>query len=161
MIKRTMVGVSVHELESLYRLRYAHFVRVASALLRNEDQAVDAVQDAFVTAIRSRRTYRGEGSIEAWVWRIVVNSARRELSRRTHARSHDLIRSGSDQESRPIRTAILRLPERQRLVLFLRYYADLDYASIATALSIRPGTVGATLNAAHASLRTSLEEVRS
>jgi RNA polymerase sigma factor (sigma-70 family) len=50
------------------------------------------------------------------------------------------------------------LPERQRLALFLRYYADLDYQSIAATLGVAPGTVGATLNAAHAALRNSLKE---
>jgi DNA-directed RNA polymerase specialized sigma24 family protein len=49
------------------------------------------------------------------------------------------------------------LPERQRLVLFLRYYADLDYHTIATALEIADGTVAATLNAAHTTLRKQLE----
>ena len=54
-------------------------------------------------------------------------------------------------------------PPRQVLVtardvaLFLRYYADLDYASIAAALGIKPGTVAATLSAAHAALRKELE----
>jgi DNA-directed RNA polymerase specialized sigma24 family protein len=43
--------------------------------------------------------------------------------------------------------------KRQRLALFLRYYADLDYASIAAALGVAEGTVGTTLNAAHAALR--------
>ena len=42
--------------------------------------------------------------------------------------------------------AISRLPERERLVLFLRYYADLDYRTIAEALEISGGTVGATLS---------------
>jgi DNA-directed RNA polymerase specialized sigma24 family protein len=52
------------------------------------------------------------------------------------------------------------LPERQRLVLFLRHYADLDYGSIAVALSISDGTVAATLHAAHSRLRELLSEVR-
>jgi hypothetical protein len=51
--------------------------------------------------------------------------------------------------------AIGALPERQRLVLFLRYYADLDHRGIATALGIRPGTVGAALHEAHRSVRNS------
>jgi len=42
--------------------------------------------------------------------------------------------------------------------LFLRYYADLDYRAIATALEIRTGTVSATLHAAHAALRDALEQ---
>jgi RNA polymerase sigma factor (sigma-70 family) len=48
----------------------------------------------------------------------------------------------------------------QRLALFLRYYADLDYAGIAEALDISRGTVSATLHAAHATLQTQLSEVR-
>ncbi len=56
--------------------------------------------------------------------------------------------------------ALARLPERQRIVVFLRYYADLDYAAIGQALGIRTGTVSATLNAAHAALQIQLEEVR-
>ena len=51
------------------------------------------------------------------------------------------------------------LPERQRLVLFLRYYADLDYRRIAQILRVEVGTVSATLHAAHASLRRALNEV--
>jgi RNA polymerase sigma-70 factor (ECF subfamily) len=55
--------------------------------------------------------------------------------------------------------ALASLPERQRLALFLRYYADLDYAGIAEALGISRGTVSATLHAAHANLQTRLKEV--
>jgi RNA polymerase sigma factor (sigma-70 family) len=59
-----------------------------------------------------------------------------------------------------IRARIAALPERQRLALFLRYYADLDYAAIGEALEIAPGTVAATLNAAHTRLAHELQEVR-
>jgi RNA polymerase sigma factor (sigma-70 family) len=59
-----------------------------------------------------------------------------------------------------VRALLAALPERQRLVLFLRYYADLDYRSIAEVLEIQPGTVGATLNQAHAAIRRQLEEVQ-
>jgi DNA-directed RNA polymerase specialized sigma24 family protein len=58
----------------------------------------------------------------------------------------------------PVRAAVAALPERQRLTLFLRYYADLDYDAIAATVGVAPGTVGATLNAAHAALRSSLKE---
>ena len=56
----------------------------------------------------------------------------------------------------PLRDHVSELPERQRLVLFLRYYADLDYRAIASAVGISVGTVGSTLNAAHAALRDAL-----
>jgi RNA polymerase sigma factor (sigma-70 family) len=155
-----MGAVQLAELESLYRREYRRFLRVAVAILRDEARAVDAVQDAFASAIRRRRQFRGEGPLEAWVWRMVVNAALKERGRRTHASLDDLELAAPAGESTSVAEAISGLPERQRLALFLRYYADLDYASIAAALQISPGTVGATLNAAHASLRRLLQEVR-
>jgi RNA polymerase sigma factor (sigma-70 family) len=153
-------GGSLAELERLYRERYPVFLRVARATVRDHGAAADAVQDAFVQAVRNRRSFRGEGTLEAWVWRMVVNAARqrrRELVERVEAAEvADMSRNGFGD---PVRAAAAALPERQRLVLFLRYYADLDYAAIAAALDITEGTVGATLNAAHAALRNSLEEV--
>jgi RNA polymerase sigma factor (sigma-70 family) len=53
---------------------------------------------------------------------------------------------------------IASLPERQRLVLFLRYYADLDYRSIAECLGIEVGTVGSTLHQAQRALKHQLAE---
>jgi RNA polymerase sigma factor (sigma-70 family) len=68
-------------------------------------------------------------------------------------------RGNGDVDSGRLQAALLALPERQRLVVFLRYYADLDYSTIAAALGIQEGTVGATLTAARATLRNSLTEV--
>ena len=70
-------GATLEQLETLYRDRFEHFARVASAICGDPDIGRDAVQAAFTTAVRQRRTYRGSGSIDAWVWRIVVNEARR------------------------------------------------------------------------------------
>jgi RNA polymerase sigma factor (sigma-70 family) len=155
-----MAAVQLAELESLYRREYRRFLRVAAAILRDETRAVDAVQDAFASAIRRRRQFRGEGPLEAWVWRMVVNAALKVGGRRRHAELAELEVAAPLEEPTPVAEAIARLPERQRLALFLRYYADLDYESIATALEVSTGTVGATLNAAHGSLRRLLQEVR-
>jgi DNA-directed RNA polymerase specialized sigma24 family protein len=54
---------------------------------------------------------------------------------------------------------VRQLPERQRLVVFLRYYADLDYRGISVAAGIEVGTVGPTLAAALAALRRLMTEV--
>jgi RNA polymerase sigma factor (sigma-70 family) len=59
-----------------------------------------------------------------------------------------------------VTAALALLPERQRVVLFLRYYADLDYRTIGDTLGIATGTVAATLNAARTALRRRLEEVQ-
>jgi RNA polymerase sigma factor (sigma-70 family) len=148
------------DLEALYRRDFARFVRVATALLRDEERAVDAVQEAFATAIRERRRFRGDGSLEGWVWRIVVNAARKARPRWDDEPIGCSEATESTDDPAPVRAAIATLPERQRMTLFLRYYADLDYRSIAETLEVSPGTVAASLNAAHASLRRKLQEVR-
>jgi RNA polymerase sigma-70 factor (ECF subfamily) len=154
-----MPDALVDEIEQIYRSEFRRFLRVATGVLRDEERAFDAVQDAFATAVQKRRSFRGEGPLEAWIWRMVVNAALKERGR---PRPLALVEQDAAEPARergPEVDAIARLPERQRLALFLRYYADLDYGSIATALDVTSGTVGATLNAAHASLRRLLQEV--
>jgi RNA polymerase sigma factor (sigma-70 family) len=151
------------ELEALYRTRHTHFVRVARAITGDPERALEAVQDAFAEAVRTRRSFRGDGVLEAWVWRAVVNAARKALRR-------PLVEVRVDPEpfgelaappvAHELAPVLAALPERQRLVVFLRYYADLDYRTIAEVLDIETGTVSATLSAAHTTVRQALQEVR-
>jgi RNA polymerase sigma-70 factor, ECF subfamily len=154
-----VTGVRLAELELLYRAKFPTFLRVATAIARDEDAAIDAVQDAFASAIRSRKRFRGEGPLEAWVWRMVVNAARKARPPEFELVDAPAVNGSSPAAPGDLRAAIEALPERQRTVLFLRYFADLDYRAIAAALEITPGTVGSTLSAAHAALRRTLEEV--
>jgi RNA polymerase sigma factor (sigma-70 family) len=155
-------GVSLAQLESLYRDRYAHFTRVAAAVTGDGETGRDAVQHAFATAVRKRRSFTGAGPLEAWLWRIVVNEARRLARERRPApleSEHDPAANGRVPDELGVRAWVASLPPRQRAALFLRYYADLDYRSIADALGVEVGTVSAALSAAHATLRKALEEV--
>ena len=142
------------ELEMLYRARLPEFRRVASAIAGDRELGCDAVQEAFAAAVRKRRSYRGDGTLEAWVWRIVVNAARD--ARRRNATP--VPAAPATNGHAPVLPLDL-LTERQREIVFLHYYADLDYAAIADALAISSGTVGATLNAARRTLREALQEV--
>ena len=152
-------GASVSELEQVYRADFPRFVRVATAICGDEQSGADAVHDAFVQAVRSRRSYRGEGPLQAWVWRMVVNAAKKRVGWQEQ-RETDEPPAHENGFGDPVRSLIASLPERQRLTLFLRYYADLDYQAIAATLGVTTGTVGATLNQAHAALRSSLEEAQ-
>jgi RNA polymerase sigma factor (sigma-70 family) len=148
------------QLEELYRSRFHDFVRIASSITGDAAAAQDAVQDAFARALRSLHRFRGEAPLEAWVWRIAVNAARDRRSVRTPEPLADPVPPDPDEEA-PSEFGgwIKGLPERQRLAVFLRYRADLDYRSIAHVLGIEVGTVSATLHAAHETLRRTLEEV--
>jgi DNA-directed RNA polymerase specialized sigma24 family protein len=144
------------ELEALYRAKLPEFRRVAAAIAGDRELGRDAVQEAFASAVRSRRGFRGSGTLEAWVWRIVVNAARD--ARRRPAASPPPRETATNGHSTVMPLDLLT--ERQREIVFLHYYADLDYTAIAEALAISAGTVGATLNAARRTLRQALEEVQ-
>jgi RNA polymerase sigma-70 factor (ECF subfamily) len=152
----------VRDLEEVYRLRYRQFLRVATAIAGDEDAGHDAVQDGFASALRHRKDFRGDGPLEAWVWRAVVNAAkkaRRQPLPRADVEFESTASNGAYAEEASVRAWVAGLPERQRLAVFLRYYADLDYRSIAAALDIEVGTVSATLATAHSTLRKQLGEV--
>ena len=162
------VGADLAEIEAVYRCRLAELQRVATAITGSREAGRDVVQDAFARAVHRRAQFRREGSLEGWIWRIVVSSARDGV-RRLAATQALPLEEGEDawsavgtsaEEYEEVRGLIARLPERQRLVLFLRYYADLDYATIAEALAISGGTVGATLNQAREALLQMLTEVK-
>jgi RNA polymerase sigma-70 factor (ECF subfamily) len=155
-------GATLDELRAIYEGRLAELTRVASAIVGDATSAEDVVQEAFVRAVRQRASYDGRGSLNGWVWRIVVNVARDARTRgpqQIEVDRPDLPAADEDPRRAVVREAVEQLPERQRLVLFLRYYADLDYAAIAAAVAISEGTVAATLHNAHQRLRLLLAAI--
>ena len=153
-------------LEQLYRDRYRNFRDIMAGVVGSHDLAREVVQEAFARALRQQRKFRGDGSLEAWVCKIALNVAlkkRRELAREW---SLDDEYEAGTQETAPnsdLRAAVRALPPRRRLVVFLRYFADLSYAEIAAIAGISEGTVAATLAQAHTELlgRLDGEEVQS
>jgi RNA polymerase sigma factor (sigma-70 family) len=158
------MGLSAEDIERVYERRYAGFRLGAAAILSDLDEAHDAVQDGFARALLEREKFRGD-SPEPWIWRIIERRAFDELRRRRRTGrleetfDIDLVPA----ESNPaLAAAIKLLPPRRRLVVFLRYFADLSYADIARMCELSQGTVAATLAQAHAELlqRLQLEGTR-
>jgi RNA polymerase sigma factor (sigma-70 family) len=155
------------EIEAVYRQRLAALRRVATAITGNREAGCDAVQEAFALAVRQRRQFRRDGNLEAWLWRIVVRSSRdftrveRRPSTPLHGEAVDRTVDSLGDSGGAVQQLVGELPDRQRMVLFLRYYADLEYATIAEALEISSGTVGATLTQARDNLRQLMTGVNS
>jgi RNA polymerase sigma-70 factor (ECF subfamily) len=122
------------------------------------------VQEEFARAIRKRTSFARSGPVEAWLWRVVVNTA---LNRRRgkaaesaigqRLRSHESTSDPQSADHTSLRSLVAALPERQRAALFLHYYADLDYKAIARILDIRSGTVGKLLHDARFVIREGLD----
>src|SRR5437016_13699498 len=64
------------EIKEIYRARLPELWRVAAAISGSREAAPDLVQEAFVRAVRRVESFRGDGPLEGWLWRIVVNVAR-------------------------------------------------------------------------------------
>jgi len=155
--------VRLEEIEEIYRSGLPQLWRVAAAISGTREAAPDLVQEAFVRAVRGVESFRGEGPLEGWLWRIVVNVARNARREPPTAEipaelpAADGYISDAGAANADVAAAVSRLSERQRLVLFLHYYADLDYTTIGETLSISSGTVGATLTTARSALAQTLE----
>jgi RNA polymerase sigma factor (sigma-70 family) len=147
-------------LERLYRDRYVAFRNTLATVTGSYDSARDVVQETFVRAIRKRRDYRGDGSLEAWVWRIAFRTAlEQKRARHTEPMANGSIDPALPEPERDpeLAAAVRGLPPRKRLVVFLHYFADLSYGEIAAALGISEGTVAATLSQARTALAQTLD----
>jgi DNA-directed RNA polymerase specialized sigma24 family protein len=148
-------------IEALYRASYGHYRNALATITGSYESARDAVQQAFAQAISERAAFRGgEGSLAAWVWKIALRQAfglRTEFADANLNGVLDpkLVEPAYDPE---LVEALRALPPRRRLIVFLRYFADLSYSEIAEVVGVSEGTVAATLAQARAALRTVLTE---
>lgn len=157
---RPTIGLELDVVERVYREQFERFWRAMVAITGNPDDAREAVQEGFARALAARGTYRGEGSVEGWIWRIVLNAAA-DARRRSREQPLEDVFSLElpEPETDPLLTDALRqLPGRQRLVIFLHYLADLSYADTAQACGISEGAVGASLWKARRTLAAVLDE---
>jgi RNA polymerase sigma factor (sigma-70 family) len=145
----------MEELERLYRERYFGFRAALATVTGSYDTARDAVQEGFARALANQHQFKG-GSLAAWVWRIAFNSALESRKAREVPGEVEpqLVDANRDPE---LAAALRQLSPRRRLIVFLRYFADLSYAEIAEVCEVSPGTVAATLAQAKETLAAALD----
>jgi RNA polymerase sigma factor (sigma-70 family) len=136
-------------------------LRTVLASVGDLDRAKDLVDEAFARAWASWRKVRKHPAPRAWIVRTALNAGvsawhrrRREVQFGETVRPADA--TSGDVVDRDIMAALRRLPERQRQVIALRLFLDLDTAGTAEVLGIAPGTVTAHLARAIATLRGEL-----
>jgi RNA polymerase sigma-70 factor, ECF subfamily len=163
--------------EQLVRDETKHLLAVARRLLRNEEDAQDAVQQAFLSAFRALPAFNGQSRLTTWLHRIVTNVALMKL--RTRGRQpedsiEDLLPTFFEdghhveqfsewalpadtkmlrRETRArVRAAIETLPDSYRTVLLLRDIEELSTEETAHALGVNPNTVKIRLHRARQAL---------
>jgi RNA polymerase sigma-70 factor (ECF subfamily) len=158
-LDRTLMSMGGLEsdLEELYRRRQGAFQVMLASVTGSVEGARDVVQEAFAQALRDQDGFRGEGSLEGWVWRIAFRLAiGSKGSRELAVEDVPEVAFVDASSDLTLAAAVRQLPPQRRLAIFLRYFADLSYAEIGEVLGIAEGTVAATLSQAHQQLGAAL-----
>jgi RNA polymerase sigma-70 factor (ECF subfamily) len=152
------MGVPANRIEDVYRRRHRVFRNAIACIAGSYEAADDVVQEAFARALARREQFRGDGPIEAWIWRIAIRTALEQRSAPAVAPIGEAIdpRIVEPDRDPELAAALAKLPPRRRLLVFLRYVADLPYGEIARVCGVSEGTVGATLTQARAELAAEL-----
>lgn len=167
--------------EQMVRALGGRMLAVAIGILRNEDDAKDAVQTAYLSAFRALPSFEGNCRLSTWLHRIVVNAALMKLRGRRkrpeeaidallptfvedghHAQQFSRTDLPPDhllerEETRMVvRECIAQLPENHRSILLMRDIEDVSTGEVAALLGITPNAVKIRLHRARQALATLL-----
>ena len=167
--------------EQMVRAFGGRMLAVAVRIVRNEDEARDVVQTAYLSAFKALGQFEGDCRLSTWLHRIVVNAALMKLRSRRR-RPEESIESllptyledghHTEQFSRrdipadriiehaekraAVRACIAQLPDRYRSILIMRDIEDLSNAEVASLLGVTPNAVKIRLHRARQALATLL-----
>ena len=151
LLQRILSG-DMRAMETLMRLHNRRLFRTAHAILRDEAEAEEAVQDAYLKAYRNLGTFRGESKLSTWLVRITANEAlmrrRRAPARAEPAEQEPASEAPGPEEDaeraevrRLLEAGINALPEGYRTVFVLRGLEEMSVEETGVALGIPEATV--------------------
>ncbi len=165
------------ERDALFRtLVQAHGVRLHRFIIKNIGHSTDAedlAQQAFLEAVRSYQSFKGQSELSTWLYGIAMNLVRNHLSRAPHRRydfgSDDELAEMATESPTPaqkleqtqhmnhLQSALAELPQAMREILLMVGVDELSYEDAAAMLTVPVGTVRSRLSRARTALRTKLQ----
>src|SRR4051812_44769166 len=149
--------------EMIIRAQSRMLFAIAYGVLQNRTEAEDVVQDTFIKAWKSRWRVRDPEKFPAWLATIARNLARNSTrNRRTVPLADDFAETPApippDKRvtSEQVEAALAALPETHRVAITLRYFEELDYATIERTLGLRNGALRGILGRALQTMRKRL-----
>lgn len=139
--------------EAMYRLAYTY--------VRNEEDALDIVQESVYKAIKHSASVKQEGYIKTWLWRIVMNTAIDFIRKNQREIAVDaFLESGKEDSYRDFDTidALKVLTEKEKAVVVLRFFEDQKLSEIAKVLKVNANTVKTILYRSLKKLKLELTE---
>ena len=182
LVQRVQAGDSA-AFRTLFEKYHRRAFAVAMGVVKNEDDALDAVQEAFVKVHKNIHKFQGSSSFYTWLYRIVMNVSIDHVRRTSRRKSLDFDERALHEESEvagdgalvpsvtdanPGKTALRRelggaiqaalqgLPEHHRAVIVLREIEGMSYEEMAEALEVPKGTIMSRLFHARKKMQTAL-----
>jgi RNA polymerase sigma-70 factor (ECF subfamily) len=149
--------------EMIIRTHSRPLFAIAYGILRNREEAEDAVQDALVKAWKSRWRVRDPEKFPAWLCMIARHHARdvfrkrRPIPPNLEDAAPSAPVSSDETLERQLHSALAALPELHRAAISLRYFEEMDYATIENRLGLTNGSLRGILGRALASMRKQLK----
>jgi RNA polymerase sigma-70 factor, ECF subfamily len=156
----------------LYRQHAAAIFRFCRRVLPTREDAEDATTEVFMKVKQKIGTYDSSRPFTAWLYKVASNHCWDMLRRRRirqdletgdletlpleHPDPSQLEKLQLEHTGKEVRTGLAKLPDRARMALVLRYYADMSYDEIADTLGVRRAFVGVLLLRARHQLRDAL-----
>jgi RNA polymerase sigma-70 factor, ECF subfamily len=156
----------------LYRNYAPAIFRFCRRVLPTREDSEDATTEVFMKVRQKLGTYDSSRPFTAWLYKVASNHCWDTLRRRRirqdletgdldtlpleHPDPGQLERLQAEHTSKEVRTGLAKLPDRARMALVLRYYADMSYEEIADTLGVRRQFVGVLLLRARHQLRDAL-----
>lgn len=163
--------------EEFVRRYQRRFYRIAMGYMRDHDDALDAVQGAFIRIYKARQRWTPQAQPFTWSYRILVNHCidliRKRRIRDATSLDSETLREGDLEDTRSvspfessagvevgqaIREAVAGLPDRQREIFTLRHFEELSLQEIAEVQGCALGTVKSSLHRAVMTLRNRLSD---
>ena len=181
MIEKAAAGEE-NALEKIYNLTYVQGFAIALQMVKNEQDAMDVMQDAYISAFRNLNQLADPDRLKSWFNCIVANKCKDWLKKKKPQLFSDIPTGDDDREfedtiadenltfspedsvdyaetKRLMKEILDSLPEDQKLCVLMYYYEELSVADIADALGCSTGTVKSRLNYARKKIRNDVEEL--
>jgi RNA polymerase sigma-70 factor (ECF subfamily) len=148
--------------EMIIRTHSRPLFAIAYGILQNREEAEDAVQDALVKAWKSRWRVRDPEKFPAWLCMIARHRARDVFRKRRTGPLSEIPEIAETETTdtnaldRQLQSALAELPELHRAAISLRYFEEMDYATIENRLGLTNGSLRGILGRALATMRKQL-----
>lgn len=136
--------------------------RMSYARTNNKSDAEDITQDVFIKYMKETKPFQDEKHVKAWLLRVAINSSKNLINSAWHRRTFSMDEANviytELEEKSEVYYAVMKLPEKYRIVVHLYYYEGYSVDEISHILSAKESTVKSWLRRARGKLKNLLKE---